>query len=81
VTSLPWPARLRASHRIALLKAQAMMTASARAAVAGDAAQARRGFADAVRRHPGILLSRAGWGAARRLVAGGRQGRGAGGGA
>jgi hypothetical protein len=78
VTSLPWPARWRAAHRIGLLKAQALMTASARAADAGEGAEARAGFARAVRRHPGILLSRAGLGAARRLVAP-RPARGAGG--
>jgi glycosyltransferase involved in cell wall biosynthesis len=69
VTSLPWHARWRATHRIGLLKAQAMMTAAARAAEAGDGAQARAGVAGAVRRHPGILFSRAGLGAVRRLVA------------
>ena len=69
VTSLPWHARWRAAHRIGLLKAQALMTAAARAADRGDGATARRGFVEGVRRHPGVLLSRAGLGAARRLVA------------
>lgn len=68
VTSLPWHARWRAAHRIGLVKAQAMMTAAARAADAGDSAAARSGFAAGARRHPGILLSRAGLGAARRLL-------------
>jgi hypothetical protein len=70
VTSLGAIDRLRAGHRIGLLKAQALVTAAARAADAGDGAAARAGFAHAVRRHPGVLLTRAGAGCLRRLVRG-----------
>lgn len=70
VTSLGPLDRLRATHRIGLLKAQALATEAARAADAGDAAAARAGFAHAVRRHPGVLLTRVGAGCMRRLVGG-----------
>jgi glycosyltransferase involved in cell wall biosynthesis len=70
VTSLSTVDRMRAAHRIGLLKAQAMMTAAAASADAGDAATAREGFARGVRRHPGVLLTRAGLGCARRLLRG-----------
>lgn len=70
VTSLGTLDRLRATHRIGLLKAQALVTEAARAADAGDGAAARAGFAHAVRRHPGVLLTRAGAGCLRRLVRG-----------
>jgi glycosyltransferase involved in cell wall biosynthesis len=70
VTSLGPLDRVRATHRIGLLKAQALATEAARAADAGDAAAARAGFAHAVRRHPGVLLTRAGAGCLRRLVGG-----------
>jgi glycosyltransferase involved in cell wall biosynthesis len=70
VTSLGPLDRLRATHRIGLLKAQALATEAARAADAGDAAAARAGFAHAVRRHPAVLLTRAGAGCLRRLVGG-----------
>jgi glycosyltransferase involved in cell wall biosynthesis len=70
VTSLGAFDRLRATHRIGLLKAQALATEAARAADAGDGATARTGFAHAVRRHPGVLLTRAGAGCMRRLVRG-----------
>lgn len=68
ITSLGPLDRLRARHRIGLLKAQAMMTAAARAADAGDRAAATAGFAGAMRRHPGVLLTRAAAGCARRLL-------------
>lgn len=68
LTSLPAVDRLRAWRRIGLLKAQAIMTAAATAADAGDGAAARAGFAHAVRRHPGILLTRAAVGCARRIL-------------
>lgn len=70
VTSLGAIDRLRATHRIGLLKAQALAAEAARAADAGDGAEARAGFARAVRRHPGVLLTRAGAGCLRRLVRG-----------
>jgi hypothetical protein len=70
ITSLPALQRLRARHRIALVKARAAMTAAARAADAGDRTAARAGFARAVARHPGVLLTRAAAGCARRIVAG-----------
>lgn len=70
ITSLPALQRLRARHRIALVKARASMTAAARAADAGDRAAARTGFARAVARHPGVLLTRAAAGCARRIIAG-----------
>jgi len=70
VTSLGPLDRLRATHRIGLLKAQALATEAARAADAGDAVAARAGFAHAVRRHPGVLLTRVGAGCMRRLVGG-----------
>ncbi|MBP7550646.1 MAG: glycosyltransferase [Gemmatimonadaceae bacterium] len=70
MTSLAPLDRLRASHRIGLLKAQALVTEAAALADAGDGAAARAGFAHAVRRHPGVLLTRAGAGCARRLLRG-----------
>jgi hypothetical protein len=70
ITSLPALQRLRARHRIALVKARAAMTAAARSADAGDRAAARAGFARAVARHPGVLLTRAAAGCARRIIAG-----------
>ena len=70
MTSLAPLDRLRASHRIGLLKAQALVTEAAALADAGDGAAARAGFALAVRRHPGVLLTRAGAGCARRLLRG-----------
>lgn len=70
VTSLAPLDRLRATHRIGLLKAQALATAAAAHADAGDGAAARAGFAHAVRRHPGVLFTRAGAGCARRLLRG-----------
>ncbi len=69
ITSLPALTRLRARHRIALVKARAAMTAAARAAEAGEGAAARAGFAHAVARHPGVLLTRAAAGCARRILA------------
>lgn len=70
VTSLAPLDRLRATHRIGLLKAQALVTEAAALADAGDGAAARAGFAHAVRRHPGVLFTRAGAGCARRLLRG-----------
>ncbi len=70
VTSLTWTQRARARHRIGLLKAQALMIAAARAADAGDRTAARSGFVGAVRRHPGVLLTRAAAGCARRILGG-----------
>jgi len=70
MTSLAPLDRLRASHRIGLLQAQALVTEAAALADAGDGAAARAGFAHAVRRHPGVLLTRAGAGCARRLLRG-----------
>ena len=70
VTSLAPLDRLRATHRIGLLKAQALVTEAAALADAGDGAAARAGFAHAVRRHPGVLFMRAGAGCARRLLRG-----------
>lgn len=70
MTSLPPVSRLRARHRIGLLKAQAIMIDAARAADAGDRATARSGFARALRRHPGVLLTRAAAGCARRILGG-----------
>ena len=70
MTSLAPLDRLRASHRIGLLKPQALVTEAAALADAGDGAAARAGFAHAVRRHPGVLLTRAGAGCARRLLRG-----------
>lgn len=70
VTSLTWTQRAHARHRIGLLKAQALMVAAARAADAGDGVGAREGFARAVRRHPGVLLTRAAAGCARRILGG-----------
>jgi hypothetical protein len=46
------------------------VTEAAALADAGDGAAARAGFAHAVRRHPGVLLTRAGAGCARRLLRG-----------
>ncbi len=68
VTSLSPLDRMRATHRIGLLKAQALMTEAAAAAAAGDARSARAAFARGVRRHPGVLLTRAGAGCMRRLI-------------
>lgn len=70
ITSLGRTTRWRATHRIGLLKAQALMTEAARAADASDHAAARAGFAAAIRRHPGVLFTRAGAGCARRLLRG-----------
>ena len=70
VTSLGPLDRVRARHRIGLLKAQALMTEAARRAEQGAPGDARAGFAAAVRRHPGVLLTRAAAGAARRLLRG-----------
>lgn len=67
-TSLSPFDRLRASHRIGLLKAQALVTEAAAAADAGDGAAARAGFARGLRRHPGVLLTRAGAGCVRRIL-------------
>lgn len=68
MTSLPLVDRLRARNRIGLLKAQAIMTDAARAADSGDGAMARAGFARALRRHPGVLFTRAAGGCARRIL-------------
>ncbi len=70
VTSLGPVDRLRAAHRIGLVKAQALAVAAAAKAEGGDRAAARAGFARALRRHPGVLLTRAGAGCARRLITG-----------
>ncbi len=70
VTSLGAMDRLRARHRIGLLKATALYTAAARQAAAGERTAARAGFAAAVRRHPGSLLTRAAAGCARRILLG-----------
>jgi glycosyltransferase involved in cell wall biosynthesis len=70
ITSLGTGMRWRAAHRIRLLKAQALVTEAARAADAGDHALARAGFYAAVSRHPGVLMTRAGAGCARRLLMG-----------
>lgn len=68
MTSLSLLDRLRASHRIGLLKAQALMTEAAIAADAGNGEVARAEFAAGMRRHPGILFTRAGVGCVRRLA-------------
>jgi hypothetical protein len=68
VTSLPPLTRWRAAHRIALLKAQALVVDAARAAERGDGAAARAGFLAGVRRHPGIVATRAGLGCLRRML-------------
>lgn len=72
VTSLPRTMRWRAAHLIGLLKAQAMVVDAARAAEAGDLATARAGYFAGVRRHPGIVFSRAGMGCVRRMLRAGR---------
>lgn len=68
VSSLPAVTRARAAYRIGLLKAQAMVVDAARAAEAGDMATARAGYLAGVRRHPGIVVSRAGLGCVRRML-------------
>lgn len=68
MTSLPLPDRIRARYRIGILKAQAIMTEAAQRADAGDKAAAREGFARALRRHPGVLLTRSAAGCARRIL-------------
>jgi hypothetical protein len=70
ITSLPTLQRWRARNRIALVKARSAMTAAARAADAGDRAAARAGFVHALARHPGVLLTRAAAGCARRIITG-----------
>lgn len=62
--------RLRAAHRIRLLKAQALAADAARAAEAGARVEARAGLGRAVRRHPGVLLTRVGAGSVRRVLGG-----------
>ena len=70
VTSLGPMDRMRATHRIGLLKAQALAVQAARAVDSGDRATGRAGFARAMQRHPGVLLTREGAGCARRILFG-----------
>lgn len=68
VTSLPRTTRWRATHRIGLLKAQAMVVDAARAAEAGDLTTASAGYLAGLRRHPGVMFTRAGMGCVRRML-------------
>ena len=68
ITSLPRTTQWRATHRIGLLKAQALVVDAAVAAEAGDMSSARAGFFAGMRRHPGVLFTRAGGGCVRRML-------------
>lgn len=68
VTSLPRVTRWRTINRIGLLKAQAMVVEAAVAAEAGELRTAWSGFLSGMRRHPGVLLTRAGLGCVRRML-------------
>jgi glycosyltransferase involved in cell wall biosynthesis len=68
VPKLPFVQRMRAYHRIAMLKSGAMYSKSARALVSGDVAAARTAMRAAIANYPPSAFSRAFVGAARRIL-------------
>lgn len=69
---LPAHERVIAHHRIAMMKAGAIYTRSARELAAGNSARARELYAEGVRRYLPSIVGRNGLGALRRLITGAR---------
>ena len=68
VPKLRFAQRMRAHHRIAMMKSGAMYTKSARASANGDVAAARVALRDAIANYPPSAFSTAFAGAARRML-------------